>query len=144
MKEKWTCEECGQKFLYANAQHSCNERSLEDFLNGKSELTQSLFWHFVNEYKKIGEIVLHPAKSRIAFASDIRFAYIHRLGKNYVDVVFMFNEAFHDNYCFYKIAQVPGAKQCNHYFRLERIEDLNDEVKGYMQLAYERSLRDKD
>lgn len=141
IKEKWTCPECHQDFIYKLARHSCNERSLENFLDGKSEKTKKLFDYFISEYLKVGYFVLHPAKSRIALASDIRFAYIHRLGKNYVDVVFQFKEAFRDNFCFYKIANIPGSDNWNHYFRLQEKEDVNEEVRFYMALAYKNSLR---
>lgn len=41
---------------------SPTEYSLNDFLRGKSEHTLSLFHHFVEQYKQIGSITLHPAK----------------------------------------------------------------------------------
>ena len=137
----WICPKCSQKFVYQNAQHSCNERSVEDFTKGKSSYTLELFDFFIDEYLKIGEIVLHPAKSRIALAADIRFAYIHRLGKNYVDIVFQFRNSFTDNYCFYKIAQIPDSNTYNHYFRMERKEDINDEVRDFLKKAYDIGIR---
>jgi hypothetical protein len=139
--ELWECPECHQRFVYKNAQHSCNDRSLADYLDNKSTQTKLLFHYLIEEYSKIGDFVLHPAKTRIAFAADIRFAYIHRLGRNYVDVVFQFRQSFDDNYCFYKIANIPGTNSYNHYFRLERKEDINDEVRKYMVLAYDIGKR---
>ena len=140
-KQKWECPECHQLFLHRNAVHSCNDKSLDEHLQGKSELTKELFYAIVRQFREFGEIALHPAKWRIAFAADIRFAYIHRLGKNYVDLVLQFGQSFDDNYCFYKIANIPGSQTFNHYVRIERQEDLNEEVKGFMRLAYESGLR---
>ena len=137
----WICSICQQKFVYENAHHSCNERSVEKFLEGKSEITKELFWYFINTYLEMGDFVLHPAKSRIAFAADIRFGYIHRLGKEYVDIVFQFREHFQDNFCFYKIANVPDSNIYNHYLRLERKEDINSEVRKYMSLALDIGKR---
>lgn len=137
----WNCPECNQKFIYQNVRHSCNERSVEDFTKGKSDHTSELFNYFIEEYLKIGEIVLHPAKSRIALAADIRFAYIHRLGKNYVDIVFQFRNSYNDNFCFYKIAQIPESTTFNHYFRMENKDDLNTEVRDYMKKAYDIGKR---
>jgi len=137
----WTCPVCQQKFIYKDAFHSCAEKTLEDFLAGKSLETIELFRYFIEQYQQIGEFVLHPAKTRIAFAAKIRFGYIHRLGKNFIDVVFQFREAFHDNLCFYKIAQVPDSDIYNHYCRLYYKEDLTDELKGYMLKAYEIGQR---
>jgi hypothetical protein len=131
----WTCPYCHQKFVYQNSQHSCNERDLDDFLEGKPAEMVALFWHFINEYLKLGTFVLHPAKSRIAFAARIRFGYIHRIGQRFVDVVLTFREAHENNLCFYRIGEVPGGKYFQHYLRLERPEDINEEVRKFMKLA---------
>jgi len=48
---------------------SSNEYSLNNFLHGKSEHTLSLFHHFVEQYKQIGNITLHPAKTMIGIAT---------------------------------------------------------------------------
>lgn len=137
----WTCPECDQKFINKGQVHSCGERTVEDFLAGKSSHTVELFHYFIKEYKAIGDFVLHPAKSRIAFVAQIRFGYIHRLGKDFVDVVLQFNQPYYDNFCFHKIAGGPDSY--NHYFRLYSKDDLTDEVKEYMRKALEAGKRDK-
>lgn len=133
----WLCPVCNQKFVNRNQSHSCNEKSVGDFLIGKSDYTIGLFYNFIEEYKKIGDFVLHPAKSRIAFAARIRFGYIHRLGRDFVDVVLSFNQSYDDNLCFYRIGEVPGGKIFQHYLRIQSNEDINEEVKKYMKMAIE-------
>lgn len=133
----WTCPACHQQFVNQNCLHSCNEKSLADFLTGKSEQTIALFDYLIDQMRTIGEFVLHPAKHRIAFASKIRFGYIQRLGKNYIDVVFQFREAYEDNFCFFRIARVPGTSIYNHYCRICRKEDINNEVRDFMKKAFE-------
>ena len=108
---------------------------LDDFLNGKSELTLSLFWHFTKTFQKIGKVTVHPTKSMIAFAATKRVAYVIQLGKNFVDVVFPFDKPYEDNLCFRKIAQVPGTQQYNHHLRILSKEDVNKEVQRFMKLA---------
>ena len=66
-----------------------------------------------------------------------RIAYITQLGKNFIHVVFPFEKPHADNLCFQKIAQVPGDQQYNHHFRMLAKEDVNDEVKKFMKLAYQ-------
>jgi hypothetical protein len=110
---------------------------LGNFLNGKSEHTLILFHHFVNEFQKIAPITLHPAKTMIGVAnSHKRIAYITQLGKNFIHVVFPLRERYDDNFCFQKIAQVPGDMQFNHHFRMLHADDVNDEVRNFMRLAY--------
>ena len=132
----WTCPLCTQQFVNNNQLHSCNDKTLTDFLDGKPDHTISLFWHFVQQYQKIGKISIHPTKSMIAFAARTRIAYVTRLGKNFVDITFPFTKPYPDNLCFHKIAQVPGQQQFNHHFRMMRKEDLNKEMEGFMRLAF--------
>ena len=132
----WICPFCRQQFVNNNQVHSCGDKVLDDFLNNKSEHTIGLFWHFVETYQKLGKVTIHPTKSMIAVAAKTRIAYIIRLGKNFVDVVFPFDKPYSDNLCFRKIAQVPGQQQYNHHFRMLQAEDVNEEVKKFMKLAY--------
>ena len=118
--------------------NTSEEKSLNDFLHGKSLQTVELFHHFIDEYRKVGKITIHPAKSMIGIATPRkRIAYITQLGKNFIHVVFPFETPYRDNLCFQKIAQVPGDdKQYNHHLRILAKEDVNAEVKKIMKLAY--------
>ncbi len=113
-------------------------KTIEDFLAGKSEQTKAIFHHFINEYNKIGMATVHPAKTMIGIANNHkRVAWITQLGKNFVHIVFPFEKPYPDNLCFQKIAQVPGdAKQFNHHFRMYNTDDINEEVISFMKLAY--------
>lgn len=114
------------------------EIELRNFLAGKSEHTLALFDHFITEFQKIGPVTVHPAKTMIGLAnSHKRVVYITQLGKNFIHVVFPFKERYEDNLCFQKIAQVPGDIQCNHHFRMLHKDDVNDEVRKFMKLAYD-------
>lgn len=115
------------------------EHDLQRFLLGKSPHTLMLFDHFISEFKQMGEdVTLHPAKTMIGVAyARKRVAYITQLGKNFIHVVFPFTQPYEDNLCFQKVAQVPGTKQFNHHFRMLQKEDLNDEVRKFMRMAYE-------
>lgn len=135
----WTCPKCQQKFVRDNQSHSCNEKTLSDFLAGKSEHTRMLFDYFIEQFRALGDFDLHPAKTRISFARRVRFGCIHQLGKNFIDICFYFDQPYMDNFCFHKIAQVPGQEQYNHYCRLHQTEDLNEEVLSYMQLALDKA-----
>jgi hypothetical protein len=117
---------------------SSEEKMLHDFLKGKSEPTLELYRHFVKEYQRIGKVTMHPAKTMIGVAtSRKRIAYITQLGKNFIHVVFPFEQPYRDNLCFQKVVQVPGDdKQFNHHLRILAEEDINDEVKQFMKLAY--------
>jgi hypothetical protein len=117
------------------------DKTIADFLAGKSPHTIELFNHFINMFQSIGVIELHAAKTMIGISNTHkRIAWITQLGKNFIHVVFPFKEPHPDNLCFIKIAQVPGdAKQFNHHFRTLYTTDVNDEVMRYMKLAYDEA-----
>ena len=139
----WTCPLCDQQFVNNNQVHSCNDKTVNDFLKGKSEHTVSLLWYFIQQYQAMGKVTVHPTKSMIAFAAKTRIAYITRLGKDFIDITFPFSKPYNDNLCFHKIAQVPGQQQFNHHFKMNRKEDINEEVISFMKLAYEEGHRKK-
>ena len=114
------------------------ERELQHFFEGKSEITLTLFDHFINEFKRVGPVTVHPAKTMIGIAnSHKRVAWITAFGKNFIHVVFPFKQPYPDNLCFQKIAPVPGdAHQFNHHFRMLQKEDVNEEVIEFIKLAY--------
>ena len=121
---------------YTNTPEEEREQ-LQAFLIGKSVHTLALFDHFITEFQKIGPIAVHPAKTMIGISNGRkRIVYITRLGKDFLLVVFPFKRRYDDNLCFEKIAQVPGDEQCNHYFRMLQVEDVNDELRTYMSIAY--------
>jgi hypothetical protein len=70
------------------------DKELMTFIKGKSVLTLELFQHFVDEYNKVGNVVLYPTKTMIGIANkDNRIAWITQLGKNFVHIVFPFQKA---------------------------------------------------
>lgn len=114
--------------------------TVEDFLSGKSVTTLALFHHFVAVYQSLGEADLHPTKTMIGIThTGKRIAWITQLGRDFVHVVFPFKQPYPDNLCFQKIARVPGdAHQFNHHFRMYYKEDVNEEVRSFMKLSYDK------
>src|SRR5688572_28804211 len=98
----WTCPICSQQFVNTNQSHSCKDKTLQDFLNGKSAHTLELFRYFIEQYKLIGDISVHPTKSMIAIAAKARCAYITHLGRDFIHIVFPFKKSYGDNLCFIK------------------------------------------
>jgi hypothetical protein len=114
-----------------------DDKTLSDFLRGKPPYTIALFNHFVSTFRTVGAITLHPAKTMIGVATPRkRIAYLTRLGKDFIHVVFSFPQAYPDNLCFQKIAQVPGTNQYNHHFRMLHQDDITEEVIRFMELAW--------
>lgn len=112
---------------------------LSNFLRAKPEVSLMLFDHFINEFNAVAPITLHPAKTMIGIANPHRrIAWVTQFGKSFLHVVFPFKQPYEDNLCFQKIAQVPGDMQFNHHFRMLQKEDVNDEVRKFMLIAYQQ------
>ncbi len=134
----WTCPVCNQEFSHKSQAHTCSGNTARaEILRGKSEHTLSLFEHFVNEYQQIGEVNIQAGKGLISLAARKRIVYVSRLGKNFMDVVFRFKEAYTNNLCFNKINQIADRGDFFHHLRIYFKEDINDEVRVYMKKAYE-------
>jgi hypothetical protein len=129
-------KQAGKNSILANKIVLLMERTLEDFLAGKSEHTLALYNKLISEFEGIGGIRVHAAKSMICIAGKRNFAYVIQLGKNFVDLVLPFKQTFPDNMCFRKIRAVPGSDDYNHHLRIQDLEDFNEEVIGYLKMAY--------
>ena len=132
----WTCSLCNRSFKNDNQHHYCGDKTVGDFLAGKTDVTLALFDQLMLKLEEIGPVQLHATKSMIVIAASTRFAYIIQLGKSFIDIVIPFKEAFDDNLCFKKIALVPGTDDYNHHLRLMYPADLNEEVLNYFKKAY--------
>ncbi|WP_240186643.1 DUF5655 domain-containing protein [Pedobacter namyangjuensis] len=130
----WTCPNCNSTFKITNQNHFCD--STNNFLSGKTEVSLALYRELLSTLEKIGPIILRETKSMMVIASDTAFAYIIKLGKNFIDIVLPFNEPFAENLCFRKIALVPGSNQYNHHLRIMTLSDFNEEVTEYFRKAY--------
>lgn len=115
-------------------------KSLEAFIGGKSAVAVQILRRFLREFEAIGTVRAIPAKTMIGIATGRkRIAYVTHIGRDFIRVSIPFAEPYHDNLCFEKIAQVPGnVPQYNHHLKLMSEEDVNDEVRRFMALAYER------
>ena len=136
----WTCPKCKQKFVNANQWHSCGQNTVDNFLANKTEKAIELYDYIITEFGKIGDFELHPAKTRIALNKKMRFASINRLGKNFLDGHLVFTEKFDGSPCFHRI-EIVTKRAFVHHFRLYSKDDLTDELKKYMRLAYKIGTR---
>lgn len=104
----------------------------------KSAHALMLFGHFIAELRKSGPVSIYPHKTMISIANTHnRVAYITQAGKRFIHVVFPFKQRYDHNLCFQRIQEVPGRHVVYHHFRMLQKEDVNDEVREFMRLAYD-------
>jgi len=131
----WTCPNCGHQFFNKNQSHSCGAYTVEDFLRGKSVKSVELFDFFLSEYRKIGPFELHPVKTRVALLTKMRFCAINKIATDHIDIHLVLTESFKDAVCFYKIDNLAN-RFFVHHAHLYNKDDITDELKKYMAMAY--------
>jgi len=132
----WTCPKCKHKFFNKNQSHSCGSYTLDDFLKGKPAKSVALFNFFLAEYKTIGPFELHPVKTRVALLTKMRFCSINKIGTDHIDIHLVLTALFADTLCFHKIDNLAN-RFFVHHARLYNKDDINQELKKYMAMAYE-------
>jgi Domain of unknown function (DUF5655) len=110
---------------------------IQHFLAGKSAHTLQLLDHFLERFAEIGQVKVEATKTMIGISNGHkRIAWVTQLGKNFIHVVFPFDQLYEDNWCFQKIGQVPGSNQFNHHLRILQTDDVNEEVMAFMRKAF--------
>jgi len=137
----WTCPKCGHQFYNKNQSHSCGRYTVDDFLIGKSESAVDLFNFFLSEYKKIGEFQLHPVKTRVALLTKMRFCSINKIGKDYLEIHLVLTAPHNNDSCFYRIDNLAN-RFFVHHMKIYSREDITDELRGYMKLAFDIGNRE--
>lgn len=130
----WTCPKCKAQFVQKNLWHSCGHFTVEGFLKGKPDRGVQLFQYFLKEYRKIGPILLHPVKTRIAFMVQVRFSGVNRIGRDHIAGGFWLKQKMPSKK-FYKIEFIPKDNWL-HYFRLHDESEIDAEFRRYMRMAY--------
>ena len=137
----WTCPRCGALFVNKNASHSCGDYSLEKFLEGKPDKMKKLFWFTINEFRKFGSVVLHPAKTRVALMIQVRFASINRVTKDAIHC-HLWLKRKPDSKKFYRV-DVFSRNDFVCHFKIEDENFFDLEFYKYMKQAYENGKREK-
>jgi hypothetical protein len=132
----WTCPKCQHQFYNKNQSHSCGSYNVDDFLRGKTAKSVELFYFFLDEYKKIGPFELHPVKTRVALLTKMRFCSINKVAADHIDIHLVLTQLFEDTFCFYKVDNLAN-RFFVHHAHLYSEDDITDELKKYMAMAYE-------
>jgi hypothetical protein len=110
--------------------------TVDDFLKDKSEKSIALFNFFLAEYRKIGPFQLHPVKTRVALLTQMRFCSVNKIGTDHIDIHLVLTSLFEGTKCFYKIDNLAN-RFFVHHAHLYNEDDITDELKKYMAMAYE-------
>jgi hypothetical protein len=129
----WTCPRCRRQFAHRNQAHSCGQFTVEQLLDGKPPEVVELYGRLASLIQRCGEVVVAPTKTRALFKVRTVFATV-AVTKNWLDVVFVLGRRL-------KHRRIKKAREeysgVVHFLRIEQAEDLDDELGGWLQEAYD-------
>jgi hypothetical protein len=134
MAELWTCPECGAKLITRNLWHSCGEATLEDWKARMGPRARDLYDRFESLIAACGEYHVAPAKTRIAFMGQVRFAGISSVSEKGMSCSFSLPYALESDR-FVKVEEVvPGWFV--HRMRVTDPAQLDDQIQEWVRESY--------
>jgi hypothetical protein len=139
-KPLWTCPRCRRQFANRNQAHSCGRFTVEQLHDGKPPEMIDLYERLADLIQCNGEVVVAPTKTRVLFKIRTVFAAV-AVGKNWLDVVFVLGRRLKHRRIRKAQEEYPGIVHC---LRIDKAEDLDDDLAGWLQEAYDyRKLKDE-
>ena len=130
----WTCPRCGRSFANRNQQHACGPLDLERHLAGRDPEVLAIFERLVELAERNGPVTVLPEKTRIAFQVRMSFA-AFALRRRWVDGhVVLARRLEHPRF---RRVETFSPRNHLHQFRLERLQDVDEEVAAWLAEAYQ-------
>jgi hypothetical protein len=133
MAPMWTCPRCGRSFANRNQPHTCGPLDLDRHLAGKDPEVVAIFRRLVELAERNGPVTVLPEKTRIAFQVRMSFA-AFTLRRHWVDGhVVLARRLEHPRF---RRVETFSPRNHLHQFRLERLQDVDEEVAAWLAEAY--------
>jgi hypothetical protein len=137
-KPLWICPKCQRKFARAHQWHSCASFTIVQYLDGKPPEIVALFDRLVEMAKACGSVIVSPTKSMVLFKARTTFAEI-KAKKDRLDIQLVFDKRV-KNSRFTKVS-TPWPGCIVHSLQVQESDELDDQVAGWLKLAYETNLK---
>jgi Domain of unknown function (DUF5655) len=115
--------------------HSCGRYSIKKFLTGKSTYATSLYKRFSELVHECGPVMIAPAKTRIGFQVRMIFAAVNKLSDRGLDAHVVLTRRLESPR--FRRIETMTHKCYVHHFRVESLDDLDEEVKSWLREAYQ-------
>ena len=132
-RKLWTCPQCGNTFATPNQWHSCGRFDLEAHFEGATEEVELLYQKFAEMVRSCGPVRIIPQETRIAFQVRIPFASLTPHKSHVVGGLIL--DAPIESPRFTKVESL-GPRTHAHSFKLEKLEELDDEFMAWIRRAY--------
>lgn len=131
----WTCPRCGRSFAARNQTHFCSAPgNLDDHFVGKSPVVREIFDRIVAVVAGMGPVEIIPERSRIALHARMSFAaFVPRA--RWLDGHLVLAERVESP----RFVRIESLSKRNHLhvFRLRDVTEIDDELIGWLRLAYD-------
>jgi hypothetical protein len=133
-KPLWTCPRCRRQFANRSQAHSCGRFTVEELLDGKPPEVVELYERIDDLIRRCGDVAVAPTKTRVLYKVRTVFASV-AVSKNWLDVVFILGRHLKHRRVKKAQEEYPGMV---HFLRVEKADDLDDDLAGWLQEAYDR------
>jgi hypothetical protein len=116
-----------------NLSHACGDHSVAKFLAGRGPRARSLFERFERAIARCGPYRRAPAKTRVAFMAEVRFASVNKISDDAIDVHFVLPRAL-ESPRFRRVEHL-GALHV-HHLRLAAPGDFDGELRRWLAQSY--------
>ncbi len=125
------CPRCGVQLVARNLSHACGDYSIEKFLRGKTAAERALLDKFVALIPRPHTVA--PAKTRVAFCAQVRFASVNRVGNGTIDIHFVLPRVIEHA----RVRRIDHLGKLHvHHVRLERAADCDAQLAAWLKAAY--------
>jgi hypothetical protein len=130
----WTCPRCGRSFANRNQSHACAAAGdLDRHLEGKDPEVVAIFRRLVELAGRNGPVTVLAEKTRIAFQVRMSFA-AFTLRRGWVDGHVVLARRLESPR--FRRVETFSPRNHLHQFRLKRLEEVDEEVAGWLAEAY--------
>jgi len=130
----WICPTCGRPFARRNQSHSCGGGFVRQYLEGKPPEAIALYRRFAELVRRCGPVAILPGPHGIAFQVRTSFAAIDRLTAGALSAHVVLDRTL-DHPRFTRV-DVRSPRHRVHHFRVAGLDELDDEVAGWLAEAY--------
>ena len=131
----WTCPACGRRFANRNQTHTCRPlRTLDEHLAGKPPHVRAIVERVIALAERNGPVTVLPEQTRIALQARMSFAALQPR-RAWVDGHVVLARRREEP----RFRRIESFSPRNHLhaFRIERPEEVDDEVADWLAEAYE-------
>ena len=131
----WRCPTCGQTFVTPNMPHSCQVIPLEDHFAASEPNVRATFDALLAAARELGPVTVNATKSRISLQARMRFAAVEAPRKRHLNAHLVLTRPIESDR-FTRVEHLQPYYYL-HRLRLERPEDVDDQLRAWLAEAYE-------